>query len=366
MAEQLPSDAHGLEDLQHLKKVSRVKHVILQKYFAPWAVILGSRHHQLAYFDCFAGPGKYELEGKIVAGSPVIAVKSAVEFLQHRQGQSLLMYLIDDDPEQVAQLELSLEHLRPYPQNLTVSVLCADSRSYIPDLLARVGTPVPSFFLVDPYGHPLPLSVINDILCRQRTEALINLMWFRVNMALSNPAMEQHLDRLFGDDDWHQQPFITMHGASRERVFLNYFRSRLKCRFVLPFKVRYDVEDTHGGDRTKYYLLHASNHVKAALLMKEVMWPLGDEEGTFDYSGESQGILISSTPTVEELEEILSREFRGKELSFDDLRERTWSLPFVEKHYREVVRRLEGKGVRVRRVTSKRTGIAGSDRIRFA
>src|SRR5258708_23799882 len=65
-----------------------------------------------------------------------------------------------------------------------------------------------------------------------------------------------------------------------------------------PFKLRYDVEDTRGGDRTKYYLLHVSNHVKAVLLMKEVMWPLGDEEGTFDYSGESNGILISSTPTV--------------------------------------------------------------------
>jgi len=35
--------------------------------------------------------------------------------------------------------------------------------------------------------------------------------------------------------------------------------------------------------------------------MKEVMWPLGDEEGTFDYSGESQGVLISETPTEQEL-----------------------------------------------------------------
>ena len=105
--------------------------------------------------------------------------------------------------------------------------------------------------------------------------------------------------------------------------------------------------------------------MKAVLLMKEVMWPLGDEEGTFDYSGESQGILISSTPTVQELERILLSEFKGKELGFDELREETWTLPFVERHYREVIKHLEGKSVAVRRITSKKTGIRGQDRVRF-
>src|ERR1700687_1699285 len=136
-----------------------------------------------------------------------------------------------------------------------------------------------------------------------------------------------------------------MHGVERERAFLEYFRGRLACKFMLPFKVRYDVEDNQGARRTKYYLLHVSNHVKAVLLMKEVMWPLGDEEGTFDFSGESQGVLISSTPTVQELETILLRQFKGKDLGFDELCERTWSLPFIAKHYREVVKRLEGKDV---------------------
>jgi three-Cys-motif partner protein len=355
----------GSEELQHLKRVSRVKHLILQKYLPPWATILGSRHRQLAYFDCFAGPGEYELEGKPVPGSPVIAVTEAIEFLQSRGGQSLIMYLIEDKPKQVERLEASLKHLQPYPQNLTVNVHCADSRSFVPDLLEGLDRLAPSFFLIDPYGHPLPLPIINKILHRERTEALINLMWFRINMDLSNPFMQSHLDELFGDDDWRAQPFLGMHGVEREKAFLKYFKSRLACKFVLPFKVRYDVEDTRGGDRTKYYLLHVSNHVKAVLLMKEVMWPLGDEEGTFDYSGESQGVLISSTPTAQELGSILLREFRGRELGFDQLREHTWMLPFVEKHYREVLKHLEGGNIAVRRITSKRDGIRGQDRIRF-
>jgi three-Cys-motif partner protein len=133
------ADTTGGGDLQHLKRVSRIKHIILQNYLPPWATILGSRHRQLAYFDCFAGPGEYELEGKPVAGSPVIAVKGAIQVLQNRSGQSQAMYLIEDDPRQVERLVASLRHLQPYPKNLTVNVYCADSRSYIPDLLEGLG-----------------------------------------------------------------------------------------------------------------------------------------------------------------------------------------------------------------------------------
>jgi hypothetical protein len=190
-------------------------------------------------------------------------------------------------------------------------------------------------------------------------------MWFRINMDLPNRNVEARLDEMFGDQAWRTQSFMAMHGFKREQAFINYFRSRLTCKFVLPFRLRYDPEDVQSGNRTKYYLLHTSNHVKAALLMKEVMWPLGDEEGTFDYSGTEQGVLISRTPSVEQLMSILERECKGQEFGFDDLREKTWRLPFIEKHYREAIRNLEAKGAKIHRISSKKTGISGKDRILF-
>jgi hypothetical protein len=99
--------------------------------------------------------------------------------------------------------------------------------------------------------------------------------------------------------------------------------------------------------------------------MKEVMWPLGDEPGTFDFSGESQLVLISETPPENALRDLLISRFRGKELSFDDIRERTWHLPYIAKHYLSVLKTLEGKEITITRITSKRTGIKGLDRIRF-
>jgi three-Cys-motif partner protein len=354
-----------IDHLQHLKRVSRVKHRILARYLPPWARILGSTNSLLTYVDCFAGPGQYEMDGQPVEGSPIIAVREAIGLVQRSDVRNLTLYLVDEDPKQIEKLENHLKSLQPYPPSLKVEVACADSRAFVMGMLNKLVRGTPAFFLIDPYGHPLPLPIIRTILQRPRTEVLINLMWFMISRDINNPKVRFRLDELFGNTSWQSQPFVTMHGEEREEAFLTYFKSQLGAKFVLPFRIRFDLEDIRGGRGTKYYLLHASNHIKAALLMKEAMWPLGDEEGTFDFSGESQGILISRTPTEEQLNRILLQAFAGKEVSFDNLREQTWELPFIEKYYRAVVKQMEGKEVVVRRITSKKTGIKGDDRILF-
>ena len=354
------------ETLPHIKRVSRIKHAILQKYLPAWATILGSANPRMNYFDCFAGPGRYEFEGVAVDGSPMIAVKAAKSFLETHPGHSLNILLAENNEQQAIQLEQQLEPLKPYPKNLNVSSVTEDSKTFIPDLLSKIPSLAPSFFMIDPYGHPLTLPEINKILYRQRTEALITLMWYRINMDLSNPAVQVNVDCLFGDKEWRRQPFMIQKGITRETGFLDYFVSRLRAKYVLEFRIGYDPEDKVKGERTKYYLLHVSNHPSAVLLMKEVMWPLGDEDGTFDFSGESQGVLISRTPQAEELRQILLREFAGKQSAFDDIREQTWRLPFVEKHYREVIQKLRVEGIlTVTPVSSKKSGLRGRDLVRF-
>ncbi len=358
-------DKPNIGELQHLKRVSRVKHKILERYLRPWARILGSTNSLLAYVDCFAGPGQYEMEGKPVEGSAVIAVKEAIALLARGDVRNLNLFLVDDDPEQIEKLQAHLKSLQPYPATLKVEVACADSQAFVTGMLNKLPSGTPAFFLIDPYWHPLPLSVIRAILRRPKTEVLINLMWFMINRDINNPQAQVQLDLLFSNTSWQTQPFVNMHGPEREKAFLSYFKAQLGARYVRHFKIRFDMEDSRGGRGTKYYLLHGSNHIKAALLMKEVMWPLGDEDGTFDYSGESQGTLISETPTETELRDILLRTYAGKEVSFDNLCEQTWDLPFIEKHYRAVVKQMEGKEVTVRRITSKKTGIKGEDLILF-
>lgn len=179
--------------------------------------------------------------------------------------------------------------------------------------------------------------------------------------------MQHHLEEMFGDGEWQTQAFLRESGWKREEGFLEYFKSKIKAQYKLHFRIRFDVEDGVAKSRTKYYLIHASNHPKAALLMKEVMWPLGDEEGMFDFSGEKHGVLFSSSPREKELRAALLREYVGKEVEFDRLREETWDLPFIDKHYRAVVKQLkEEERVTNTPVTSKTDRVLrGRDRVRF-
>lgn len=354
------------DSLPHLKSVSKIKHAILAHYLPPWAAILGGKHLRLNYIDCFAGPGMYESGGKPHEGSPLIAVRAAKDFLAKNPRHQLNLVFAERDDEARARLEPQTRTLAPFPSGLRVQIIAEDSAEFVPRLLADAKGLAPSFFFIDPYGHPLALPIIRSILVEPRAEVLVNLMWYSMNMHLNNPEAESALHRLFGNNRWQQQPFMTQSGATREHNFLDYFTSQLGAKFVLPFRIGFDPEDKVHSERTKYYLLHASNHVRAALLMKEVMWPLGDEAGTFDASGSQQGILISMQPKESELRDILLREFAGQTVTFDRIVESTWQLPFIPKTYRAVLKRLRTDGtVSVQPVTSKADGLSGHDCVTF-
>jgi len=252
-------------ELQHLKRVSRIKHEILTKYLPSWVRILGSAFDLLYYVDCFAGPGQYEFEGKLVDGSPIIAVKAGREFAAKNSGKKLRLVLVEDDAAQLKQLEDCLSSTRPYPANFRVVPTLADSHEIIPGVIAEIKArrSAPSFFLVDPYGHPLSIPTMNEILALPHSELLINLMWYRINMNMKNDAVVHHVTELFGDEDWKRQPFMHQHGTRREEGFLDYFCGRLSAQYVRHFRIRYDAhEDRIAGNRTKYYLIHASNSLK--------------------------------------------------------------------------------------------------------
>jgi three-Cys-motif partner protein len=183
------AQSNDWETLPHIKRVSRIKHAILQRYLPSWAVILASANRRMNYFDCFAGPGRYEFEGIPVDGSPVIPVKAAKAFLDTHPHHSLNILLTENDEAQAQQLEQQLEPLKPYPKKLNFDLLTEDSKTFIPDLLSKIPSLAPSFFMIDPYGHPLTLLVIYQILSRKGTAALITLMWYRINMDLNNPAV---------------------------------------------------------------------------------------------------------------------------------------------------------------------------------
>ena len=348
-----------------LKEVSKAKHHILRKYFPPWAKILGSTHKQLFYVDCFAGEGKYE-GGE--PGSPLIIFRKARDITWNKPYRIHLMF-IEKNNKRAEQLKQNLSHERSNSK-ISYQVFSEDSRCFTKDLLNAIPYRTPVFFFIDPYGHPISISEINKILQKPRAEIFLNLMWFRINMDLNNPDAIERLNRMFGHSDWSKQSFCLKSGREREEEFLKYFCSQVHSKYHFHFRIRFDPEDRipGGSKRTKYYLIHFCNHPKAILLMKNVMWKLGDEEGTFDYSATSQGILFSSTPTADQLMEYLKKNYvgKGKSIEFMQLLIDTYQLPFIEKHYREALKNLTSNEIlTIERKASKKSGIQSGDIINF-
>jgi three-Cys-motif partner protein len=328
-------------------------------------MILGSQNAELSYFDCYAGPGIYELKGEFVDGSPIIAVRAAKDFLLKSPQRRMSVSLFEDDPDQYESLQRELMKLQPYGNRLRVQVFLSDSKDIVIEESKKTAF-APTFFLIDPYGHPLTIPIINSLLAREKAEALINFMYYRVNMDAENTKVQHHLDEMFGSTEWRSQPFRKLSGNEREHSFLDYFCSCINAKYRFPFRIKFDPEDRLSSDRTKYYLIHVSNHPKATLLMKEVMSPLGDEKGTFEF-GQAQTKLFTSAPPIDDLKAILIETFQGRTLSFDGIREETWRLPFIEKQYREAIKGLRDAGkVEITPVTSKtEKGLTKGDRVKF-
>ena len=357
---------NSIEELQEIKLVSRIKHKILDRYLPPWEIILGSRHNIICYYDCYAGPGEYTYKGEKVEGSPVIAVRSSIDFVESKPGKEVRITLVESNSNQREKLEASLTPFKPYPKGLTVNIVAEDTTQFIPSLIEQDQNDAPSFYYVDPYGHPLAIPIINKILKKPRAEALVNFMFSWINRDVSNPRMRDQVNEMFGNNEWSKQAFLDKKGKEREKMMLDYFIAQIDAKYKFPFRIRFDQTDKMGEDRTKYYLIHASNHPKAALLMKEVMWPLGDEDGMFDFGGSAQTYLLPQTPSLEMLRSSLIKDFSGQTISFDKLCVQTWDWPHIEKQYREVIKKMESAGeITIKRITSKRTGVKGLDQITF-
>jgi len=349
--------------MDQLREVSKEKHRIISRYFPPWATILGM-HSNLVYVDCFAGSGKY---GKNEPGSPLIILKEAKNLIQQNKVKKFILIFIEKNQEKAKLLESILDATPNSRYNIEYYVFPEDAENTTDEILEIIPSQWPSFFFIDPYWHPIPLPTIKKILSQPRREVLLNLMWYSINRDLNNPQSIESLNQMFGHHDWRNQTFMQLTGAEREEQFLNYIEKQIEAEYSFNFRIRFGPDERITSNRTKYYLMHFSNHYKAVLIMKEAMYPLGDYEGAFDYSATQEGSLFNIGPNLSELKEILLKKYSGNNtrISFEDILKETYKLHFIEKHYRQAIKDMDGTKLNIQRVESQRTGLKGKDIIIF-
>lgn len=345
----------------------------MQKYLRAWIPILGSGNPRIVFFDGFAGRGEYA-GGE--PGSPIIAVRVADERADHFT--EIGFTFVEKDPDNFANLETVLDRERKNTTNvqrMTFRLLHDEFSNAAGALLDFIeewkATLVPSFFFIDPFGFTgVPFDIVRRILASPKTEVFFTFMLRDVNRFLELPQLAGQMGELYGGDCWKE----LVRRNDRRRALIELYRSQLHDVAGAKYSLHFKLCESDSAD-TLYHLIHANNNFKGHGIMKGIMYNQGTN-GTFAYLGKNdlsertQMQLFNANDTSALAGELVRR-FAGQTLTFDGIMEamcHPWNLepPFIEKHYRKVIKSMEMDGsTTIRRVSSMRTGLKKEDLVTF-
>ena len=152
-----------------------LKHGILKRYLHVFCSKSGhkSEGHRVVYLDGYAGPGTYT-DGQ--PGSPALAVATAEKLADVRE---LFGIYVEEDPGLVQRLEKTLDGTAHQYR-----VLKGSLQEHLSTALSLVKPQDPLFAFVDPFGLPVPLVQLVEIMghadfrdgfrCGPPTEMLLN------------------------------------------------------------------------------------------------------------------------------------------------------------------------------------------------
>ena len=335
------------------KEQSLIKARIVEKYFWVWAKVIIptakklASQPRIAYIDLFAGAGRYKDGSK---STPIKVLEAAIADPDMRN--MLVSIFNDADTENVNSLQQAIDEI-PDIQSL----------KYRPQILNNeVGDNVvktfqerklvPTLFFVDPWGYKgLSLQLINSVVKDWGCDCLFFFNYNRINMGLSNNAVKEHMNALFGEAhaDQIREKLKDLSPQERELTVVEAICESLKemgGRYVLPFRFRHET-----GNRTSHHLIFVSKHVKGYEIMKDIMAKESSEQrqgvASFEYNPATleQPLLFDLVRPLDDLEGMLLDEFAGQTLTRKEIYEQHHvGKPYVSTNYRISLINLEAKG----------------------
>lgn len=340
-----PADANRTYWKQYTN-FQRVKHELIRHYLGGWFPILGSWSGRVLYLDTHAGRGTH-VAGQL--GSPLVALRT---LLQHTHRDRLLrrcefrFIFIERDEVNKAALDREVANLGMLPSRIHIESRSADCfqalRSMLEDLRESSSKIAPAFVFVDPYGFRVPAALLSALMRGGRVELFVNVIWRELDMEISHGLAGRHgavevLDEVFAGREW------------RERIVSSDFDQRAEqCAELITEKVgaRWATTLRMIGEnrRTRYLLLHLTNHDAGRRLMKDCMWSVCPAAHGGFYAGKSnQQLLIESEPDFTPLRRWVLGEIDKGPVRWRTLHEKVLSEIWREKHVNKVVSALRKK-----------------------
>lgn len=335
------------------KEQSLIKARIVEKYFWVWAKVIiatvkkSASKPRIAYIDLFAGAGRYKDGSK---STPVKVLETAIADPDMRN--MLVSIFNDADATNVKSLQHAIdtipgiESLKYRPQILNHEVGDNIVKTFQERKL------VPTLFFVDPWGYKgLSLQLINSVVKNWGCDCLFFFNYNRINMGLSNDAVKEHMNALFGKvrADQIREELKNSTPQERELTVVEAICESLKemgGRYVLPFRFRHEI-----GNRTSHHLIFVSKHVKGYEIMKEIMAKESSEQrqgvASFEYNPATleQPLLFELTRPLDELEAILLDTFAGQTLTMKEIYDQHHvGTPYTSGNYKSALGNLDEKG----------------------
>lgn len=330
---------------------SMVKARIVQKYFGAWAnIVVGTANKygsgKIAYIDLYAGPGRYK-DG--AASTPLLILQEAIKNDRVRNALVALFNDLDENNSSTLQTEIDslpgIEQLKYKP-----TVQCNEVGKDAEDYFAETQI-VPSFTFFDPFGYKgLSLRLVNGMIKDWGCDCVFFFNYNRINAGISNDKVKKHLDALFGEER-AEALRRRVDGASptiRQELILQELSNALTemgGKYVLPFRFKND------RGRLTHHLIFVSKHFKGYEVMKTIMHGESSSEGqgvaSFAYSpaDESMPLLFELTRPLDDLGDMLLDEFAGQSMTMKEIyHAHSVGRPYIEKHYKEVLAKLEKGG----------------------
>jgi len=337
---------------QESREQSEVKTVIVSKYFWSWAKVIipqvEGRGQKIAYLDLFAGPGRYQDGTK---STPLLILEKAIQ--DEKMRRMLVTIFNDKDERNVLDLQTAIDHL-PGVETLShkPSVLNREVGAEMVKLFRSTHL-VPTLFFVDPWGYKgLSLQLVNSVLKDWGCDCIFFFNYNRINMGLSNPAVQEHMAALFGGERAGILGNVleSLSAQDREACVVEELCNALGAkagRYVLPFCFK-----TNSGTRTSHHLIFVSKHVRGYSIMKDIMARESSSRNqgvaSFQYSPADIRcpLLFELLRPLDDLEGMLLNEFGGQTLTVNDIFERhNIGRPFIKSNYKDVLKGMEAKGL---------------------
>lgn len=214
------------------------------------------------YIDGFAGPQEEELESENWSSRLV---------LQLRPQWLKKFVLIEKNPEQVERIFLMLKQRPRTPlrqRQRNVRVIEGDVNHALPRYLAdySVKANEATFCLLDQRTFECEWATVETVATHKRRGNKIEIFYFLANAWLNRSAANMKdtakLHAWWGRSDWGE--ILKKSGWDRALVLESRFRDELGYRYANA----HPIYNRIGGRKIMYFMIHATDHPAAALLMR--------------------------------------------------------------------------------------------------